>query len=142
MSKPDLRKRAASTARFILRNTVIVFHTEHKNCLFVDKRNGKIMTVTPMMFKAVSTLPFKWAVFLAVFADNGRKYTAGGVALAPFHCYQAQLVDSLNDAHKHLIARVPERQRTGAGWIASPLGEEISGEQADMIFRRVEEATL
>ena len=138
---PQLKQRqriAASLKRYL----VVYFVTaeQPKNEIGLYDFKGNAIPVTANMAHIIENHKHKWSVMLGVFyKEKGMANCSMRIVDAVRHCKQSELVETLNDTHQDFIASKSRMgvSVTGAGWIASPVGLDLSEELCGGLFDRL-----
>lgn len=104
------------------------------NVLF--ERDGKRKVYTAADAKGLSTLPFQWSILCCVMCrdQTGQQYIAADLITTPAKYPYQSMCDFLNSHHQALISKQNSLHVCCTGWIASPVGHDISMSLADTIM--------
>ena len=122
-----------------LRNIYVAFLTGgDERCIVINKK-GELIHLTERLYKAIAKIKHRWSVYISVFGfqADGKGYSKSEVVNCQQRYFQFELVDYLNQQHKKLIAGFNKTQMSGAGWIASPVGKELTEHEAGKIFDKL-----
>lgn len=122
-----------------LKNIFVAYVTGKDDLCVVINKKGELMQVTNRIYKAIAKVKHKWSVYISVFGfqPDGKGYSKSEVVNCQQRYFQCDLVDYLNSEHQNLINNFNKSQMSGAGWIASPSGVELSEEEAANIFDKL-----
>jgi len=128
-------KHAEICTDYALKNLFVAFVSNDDNCILINKK-GELIHISERIYKAIAEVKHKWAVYMAAFGKqaDGKPYTKSSEVVTSTRYFQYQLIDTLNDEHKKLVRGFNSKQFIGAGWIASPVGCELTEEEAFNIF--------
>lgn len=130
-------KRVARLANHLLRNILVCYTDDLKGCVMLDTRDGKLIKPTKPMIDAAA-LPHQWSCFIAAFGRTQfDEYMKCEQIFTPSKYYQSDLAPIFEEQHGKLIKRIPEHQLCGVGWLASPMGDELTEKQAGEIFAKL-----
>jgi len=91
-----------------------------------------------LLASGICDIPHHWVIYLAVFCDSGRQRYIKAIEIAPAGQYKSnQLAEVMEQHHGEVKAICPPAHIVGYGWIASPVGESLSEEQAGKVFEAV-----
>lgn len=134
-------QRAHRLATAVLSGYVIAYVTgrEEYFCHLINLNQMKEVQVTSVLFKSISEIPHAWGVLIAsVCQDNfDKKYIQSEFHKMKSKYYQRDLIEYLNQEHSKLLKSTNPNHLIGAGWIASPIGSEVTDEQATQIFEMI-----
>tara|TARA_R110000744_G_scaffold380568_1_gene503260 strand:- start:40642 stop:41103 length:462 start_codon:yes stop_codon:yes gene_type:complete len=150
MSKPKSRNKKYNSANSIrlknmelLKNRVVVYFVNDdipEQDIILTSIKGDAVTMTQSIAAAISDYPYMWSVMLAVFCAEKNKKTVKLELVKFKHRYhQKDLVNYLNEHQKSLLKKFTDKNVniTGAGWIASPHGTDISESDTGIIFEKL-----
>lgn len=125
-------KNLQTTARAILKNTAIGFVTGTSACQLIDLKQKKFIPVTSNKFTLVSQLRHPWSVFIAGIGldDQNNYYMKANEVSVTTPSFQSDMVDSLNNEHKALLANFNRKHLISAGWLATPYAMQWSESKA------------
>jgi len=97
---------------------------------------GDVIPVTQIMSDALTKVRYKWSVYISTFGhdSNGEAYHKSEELFFKDRYLQEELVHQLNDRHGKQTKNFNENHYCGAGWIASPTGNDFTEEHAFKIF--------
>lgn len=135
----NVQKRRQRVAQAAMRNLAISYVTGDDYCKLVDTKAQKTVTVGQLLAEAIERIPYRWSIFMGVFGRDGegRNYMKCKIILTSTPYYQRDLVDALNEEHSALIGGMNQNQMIGAGWLASPLGEDWEESKAFELFEKL-----
>lgn len=99
--------------------------------------DGAKATVTPVIADAITRFPYQWSIMISVFCiEKGVNTCKMELVKFTERYYQKDLIEYLNAKHQAFIKKQRDMNVniTGAGWIASPNGRDISEDEAGNIF--------
>ena len=101
-----------------------------------NNKKGELLHTDYKLYRAIAEVKHKWAVYMSVFGfqPDGKPYSKSSELSTEIRYYQRDLVDHLNEEHQKLVKNFNHEQKHGAGWIASPVGRELTEEEAFNIF--------
>jgi len=125
--------------RIALKNKLVTYVTGDDINNLYCLRQDKQIVVDKRLAYALGNQPFEWSVVIAVFCrdQNGQEYTKSELIASNEKYYQHELIEFLNDQHNTLIKSVNRHHFIGAGWMASPEGQDFSEAEIDRIFRKL-----
>jgi len=128
-------KHAEICTDYALKNLFVAFVSNDDNCILINKK-GELIHISERIYRAIAKVKHKWAVYMAAFGKqaDGKAYTKASEVITDKRYFQHQLVDTLNSEHSSLVKGFNKSQFIGAGWIASPVGQELTEEEAFNIF--------
>ncbi len=131
-------KQAEICTDFALKNLFVAFATNDDRCLLINK-DGELMHISERIYRAIAKVKHKWSVYMAAFGKqtDGKPYTKSSEVVTNERYFQHELIDTLNKEHKKLVRNFNDQQFHGAGWIASPVGKELTEEEAFNIFEKL-----
>jgi hypothetical protein len=131
-------KHAEICTDYALKNLLVAFVTNDDKCILVNKK-GELIHLSDRIYRAIAEVKHKWSVYMAAFGEqvDGKPYTKSSEVITSNRHYQYELVDTLNKEHSKLVKNFNHEQFKGAGWLASPVGAELSEEQAFNIFEKL-----
>jgi hypothetical protein len=128
-------KRKRLLAQHLLKNSVIAYTTGEPNCILLNRKTLKREVVHSINYSLITTLPYKWSVYLAALGKkDGENFVMGDIVISPDYYYQTDLIPFLEDQHQQVIKRMNSKWYIGAAWVASPFGYDFSEEEAYRIF--------
>lgn len=101
---------------------------------------GDKKPVSKTMARAIENFRYKWAVLISVFGyeKNGKQRCEHSLVTVDKPVYQHEIVDTLNDEHKELIAEFKKKNEViGASWLASPVLDDIDEDEAVEIYKKM-----
>lgn len=139
--KNDTRRRLLRATDALLRHNHIVIvdiHPNDKQGLFNWQRCRSIHAGRQLI-DGVCDLPHNWTVYLAVFCRSqlGERYIKGEEIVPQGRYRSEQINEAITQCHDALIATCNPAHVLGYGWIASPVGESLTEEQAGKVFDAV-----
>jgi len=139
--KNNAQRRLLRATDALLRQHHIVIvdiHPADKQGL-LNWKNCKSVNAGRQLVDGVCDLPHQWTIYLAVFcrSQTGEQYIKAQ-EVEPIGRYRSgQLTEVIVHHHEALIATCNPAHVTGYGWIASPVGESLTEEQAAKVFEAV-----
>lgn len=139
--KNDARRRLLRATDALLRQHHIVIvdiHPTDKQGLF-NWQKCRSVNAGRQLIDGVCDLPHNWTIYLAVFCRSqlGERYIKGEEVEPIGRFRSEQLTEVIVHHHEALIATCNPVHVLGYGWIASPVGESLSEEQAGRVFDAV-----
>ena len=139
--KNNARRRVLRATDALLRQHHIVIvdiHPADKQGL-LNWQNCKSVNAGHQLIDGVCDLPHKWTIYLAVFckSQTGERYIKGDEVEPIGRFRSEQLTEVIVHCHEALIATCNPVHVIGYGWIASPVGESLTEEQAGKVFEAV-----
>ena len=140
--KHNKMKSLVATCRRALNGLAISYVTRgksEKNFAQLIDLSGNAQSMTRDLCTAVTDIRYKWSIYLSVFGldAEGNKYTKSKLVNCTHEYLQCDLVDLLNDEHQKMMGEFNPAHICGAGWIASPLGVDLTEEKAFNIFNKL-----
>jgi hypothetical protein len=131
-------KNAEICTDYALKNTFIANISNIEGCMFINKK-GELLHVDEMVFRAISEVKHYWGVYLAGLGiqPDGQIYTKGDAFVTKERFFQSDLTEFVKSRHEKLIKNFNTEQLTAAGWIASPVGGDLTEKEATEIFEKL-----
>lgn len=128
--------------RLLKKKVVVYFANDDipQQDIILTDTNGNICKITKNIAIAMSDYPYFWTVMLAVFCiEKGKKTCKLELVKFKYRYHQKDLVDHLNEHQRQFMQKHKDKNvnMTGAGWIASPHGIDISEDMAGIIFEKL-----
>ena len=132
-------KRARALINYYLKNKAIIYYTTVDSCLFYDLKKKKVSPITENEYSFITHHTHQWSVFTAVFGKHKTSSFTDFILKGESHhfkspYYQKDLIEYLNKEHSKIIKTMNVNHLIGVGWIAIPLGLELSESEAFDIF--------
>lgn len=142
-----MRKRNNTAARMqkftralLRQHHIAVVHIENPERQgLINWRNCKSVAAGPQLASGICDIAHHWTIYLAVFCQkpNGERYIKAE-EIAPQGQYRSeQLAGVMEQHHAELLQTCNPTHVIGRGWIASPVGDSLTEEQADRVFEAV-----
>lgn len=138
--KYDRQRGILLSVRALLKsNKVAVVNVELPHCEkqgLIHWQNLKSIGKSRAIAHAICDYPHHWTIYLAVFcrSQSGENYIKS-VEIAPQGQYKTdQLGEVMEQCHDDLMATCNPGHVIGSGWIARPISDSLTEEQADAIF--------
>ena len=121
---------------YALKDIFIAFVTGQEDLCLVINKKGELIHTDHKLYRAIAEVKHKWAVYMSVFGfqPDGKPYSKSSELSTDIRYYQSDLVDHLNTEHQKLVKNFNHEQKHGAGWIASPVAQQLTEEEAFNIF--------
>ena len=131
-------KQLSRFADHILKDIVVCYTTREEGCRLLNVKKQCLIVPDNVMANAIA-FPHFWSCYLAVFGRTalGEEYMKSEQIITQAKHCQEDLAPTFEKYHAELIKRVPEHQRIGVGWIASPNGVELTEKEAGAIFAKL-----
>lgn len=131
-------KNAEICTDYALKNIYVAYTTSDDDCLLINKK-GELMHITHKIYRAIAEVKHKWSVYMSAFGKqpDGKSYSKSSEVITSNRYFQHELIDTLNQEHIKLVKNFNDQQFTGAGWIASPVGAELTEKEAADIFEKL-----
>lgn len=91
------------------------------------------------LVNGVCDLPHRWTIYLAVFCRSplGERYIKGEEIVPAGQYRSEQINPAITHYHEELLASCNQSHVIGTGWIASPVGESLTEDEAARVFEAV-----
>lgn len=134
-------KQLTRVGDYLLRNVLVAYTDDLKGCVLLDRKRERLIPPDSREGKqviAALSRPHKWSCFISVFGRTQFDcYMKSEQIFTPARYYQNELAPIFEEHHAELIKRIPEHQRCGAGWLADPMGGELTEKQAGKMFEQL-----
>lgn len=134
------RRYQAFTDALLRQHHVAVACTEsHDGFVTVNMLNGYQIQVSELLASAIVDRPHIWNVFLAAFCRDqaGTEYMKHTEIRTKARYKQDSLAHLIEQESEELEAACNPNHYIRQGWIASPVGESFTEEQASALFERM-----
>jgi len=121
-----------------LKNILVCYTDNLNGCVLFDKKERYIVKPNSVLIASVG-FPHQWSCYVGAFGRTalGEEYMKSEQIFTNSKYYQEDLAPLFEEHHMKLMQSIPDHQRCGVGWIASPKGIELTEKEAGEIFNKL-----
>jgi hypothetical protein len=126
----------ARSARAALRDLAIGFVANRDRLELINLRKNKIEKCGPSIDAAMSKIRYKWTVYLGSMGrtELGKAYIKLEEVHVANEVFKHEISEQVGKIHKVLTDSIPIKQLSNVGWIATPVGHELSEKHLGELF--------
>lgn len=128
------------TRALLRQHSIVVVGVQHSGKQgLLNWKNCKSIAAGKLLASGICDIAHHWTIYLAVFcqSQSGERYIKA-TEIIPNGAYRSEQLSSVMEAHhEELAAGCNPAHVIGKGWIASPVGESLTEEQAARVFDAV-----
>ena len=131
-------KHAEICTDYALKNAYVANTTKQDHCVLINKR-AELIEINERVYRAIAEITHVWGIYLAAFGvePGGDPYIKSDAFVTTERFLQGDLTDFIKARHDKLIKNFNTDQFVGAGWIASPVGKDLTEIEAFNIFEKL-----
>lgn len=124
------------SAQAVLKNLVIGFTANNDRLKLINIKTKKIEQAGPNIDAAMTKIRYKWLIYIAAMGrtELGKAYIKLEEVEMPHPVFKNDISDQVAKIHQSLCDTVPAKQHSNIGWIASPVGAELSENELGELF--------
>jgi hypothetical protein len=126
----------ARSAKAALRDLAIGFVANRDRLELINLRKNKIEKCGPSIDAAMSNIRYKWTVYLGSMGrtELGKAYIKLEEVHVANEVFKHEISEQVGKIHKVLTDSIPIKQLSNVGWIATPVGHELSEKHLGELF--------
>ena len=130
----------ARSAKAVLRDLAIGF-VANRDCLeLINVRQNRIEKCGPSIDAAMTKIRYKWIVYLGSMGrtELGQAYIKLEEVRVANEVFKHEISEQVGKIHKVLTDSIPAKQLSNVGWIATPVGHELSEKHLGELFNMMD----
>ena len=124
------------SAKAVLRDLAIGFVANRDRLELINVRHNRIEKCGPSIDAAMSKIRYKWIVYLGSMgrSELGQAYIKLEEVRVANEVFKHEISEQVGKIHKVLTDSIPAKQLSNVGWIATPVGHELSEKHLGELF--------